>query len=282
MSAELFLANDPRVETIWRAIVLYGGNSATYKFALAESLLELRPESGQHITLAELAEPYSRNLVEHLKKADKQGTAKESKFLEACRKSITGAVTHGRLIETTVKLGFVNVLEAFHNVDGTTLSRFFNLTQSNSIRDGIVVTDNFSRLLETDQLGSLGEEAEARWRLVEAAWEIRISRRLLGIEYDSRTKLLDGVAQYRRVPLTSCRSALNSYQKGKCFYCNCTISLSESDLHPHVDHFFPWILQAETEFLEDVDGVGILYWSVGIAIVGRGRSCPLPDFKTGF
>ena len=261
MSAELFLANDPRLETVWRAIILYGGNSATFKFALAKTLLELRPESGRHITLAELAEPYSRNLVEHLKKADKQGTAPTSNFLKACRQSITGEVTHEKLIETTVKLGFVNVLNAFHIVDSATLSRFFDLKQSNSIRDGIVVTDNFSKLLETDQLGSLEKEAEARWRLVEAAWEMRISRRLLGIEFDSRTKLLNGVAQYRRVSLTSCRSALNSYQKGKCFYCNCTISLSNPNLHPHVDHFFPWKLQAETEFRGDVDGV----WNLVLA-----------------
>ena len=123
------------------------------------------------------------------------------------------------------------------------------------------MTDNVSRLLETDQLGSLEGEAEGRWRLVEAAWEMRISRKLLGVQYDSETKFLDGVVRYRRTPLTSCRSALNSYQKGKCFYCKCTISLSNPDLHPHVDHFFPWKLQAETEFRGDVDGV----WNLVLA-----------------
>ena len=34
-----FQINDPSLESQWRAIILFGKNSATYKFAFAKSLL---------------------------------------------------------------------------------------------------------------------------------------------------------------------------------------------------------------------------------------------------
>ena len=36
-----FQANDPSLESQWRALILFGKNSATYKFAFAKSLLEI-------------------------------------------------------------------------------------------------------------------------------------------------------------------------------------------------------------------------------------------------
>jgi hypothetical protein len=36
-----FQINDPSLESQWRAIILFGKNSATYKFAFAKSLLEI-------------------------------------------------------------------------------------------------------------------------------------------------------------------------------------------------------------------------------------------------
>ena len=50
----------------WRGIVLFGRNVASYKFALAKSLLELNPKSGQLIKLGELARPFAQNVAKHL------------------------------------------------------------------------------------------------------------------------------------------------------------------------------------------------------------------------
>jgi len=36
-----FQLNDPSLESQWRAIILFGKNSATYKFAFAKSLKSL-------------------------------------------------------------------------------------------------------------------------------------------------------------------------------------------------------------------------------------------------
>jgi len=47
MSAGEFLSREPRLEDYWRGIVLFGRNVASYKFALAKTLLDLNAQSGQ-------------------------------------------------------------------------------------------------------------------------------------------------------------------------------------------------------------------------------------------
>ncbi|MBP8114374.1 MAG: hypothetical protein KAY50_03395 [Chitinophagaceae bacterium] len=66
-----FQINDPSLESQWRAIILFGKNSATYKFAFAKSLLELVEKEKTKITLDELAIPFSNSIIEHLKISDK-------------------------------------------------------------------------------------------------------------------------------------------------------------------------------------------------------------------
>jgi len=47
-----FQINDPSLESQWRALILFGKNSATYKFAFAKSLLELI-EKGNNFNFTE-------------------------------------------------------------------------------------------------------------------------------------------------------------------------------------------------------------------------------------
>jgi hypothetical protein len=63
-----FQINDPSLESQWRAIILFGKNSATYKFAFAKSLLGLIEQEKAKISLDELAIPFANSIVEHLKK----------------------------------------------------------------------------------------------------------------------------------------------------------------------------------------------------------------------
>lgn len=58
-----FQINDPSLESQWRALILFGKNSATYKFAFAKSLLELIEKETTSISLKELAKPFSRNIT---------------------------------------------------------------------------------------------------------------------------------------------------------------------------------------------------------------------------
>ncbi|MEH2212952.1 HNH endonuclease domain-containing protein [Nostoc sp.] len=279
MSESKFLAIDPKLEDYWRAIILFGKNVACYKFALAKSLLELAPQGKSIITLEDLAEPYSRHIIEHLKIVDKQTTSVSSRFLDACRKFNTGDITKTRLIDTTVQRGFENVIDAFHNLSvGETAVRFF-VDERRGANKGIILTNELFKLLEKLQSENLPHEVEARWRLVETAWELNISRNLISIGYDPNNQLLFTFSdRRRRVDVTSCRDALNGYQKGKCFYSFADISIEPGSTNlADVDHFIPYSLN---EYISNIDGVWNLVLSSTECNRGkRGKFDRLPDIK---
>ena len=70
-----FHLNRPSLASNWRAIILFGRNVASYKFALAKSILELGATGKTQLKLDELAPVYSRHVCEHLKNSDKQATS---------------------------------------------------------------------------------------------------------------------------------------------------------------------------------------------------------------
>ena len=94
-----FIEPIPTKESCWRAIVMMGRNVASYKFALAESLLELSPIGDEFVSMEDLAEPFSRRLCEHLNHSEKQITSSRSTFLDSCRQANAGEISHEALIE---------------------------------------------------------------------------------------------------------------------------------------------------------------------------------------
>ncbi|NBO08988.1 MAG: hypothetical protein EBV30_06520 [Actinobacteria bacterium] len=110
------------------------------------------------------------------------------------------------------------------------------------------ITDEFSKIIESQQISNLPLEVEARWNLVETAWELGLSSSMLSIQHDeTEGRLIAYAGAQRRKPVTSSRSALNGYQRGKCFYCNRSISIDEP-VSADVDHFFPHALKTSGEF----------------------------------
>lgn len=273
-----FISYSPRVEDYWRGIVLFGRNVATYKFALARALLDLQPAAGELITLEELAVPFASYLCDHLKLADKQGTFQRSRFLDACRGANAGELTQSQLVEQTARLGFVNVIDAFHVVGREEIPERFFVDERKSDK-GIRISEKFTALLGGDQASNLPLEAEARWRLVETAWELGVSPALLAVSHDPATEALFVIdAAKRRKSITGARDALSGYQKGHCFYCFESFSLIEPE-PPDVDHFFPHMLKAQ--LLGDlINGV----WNLVLACqrcnrgVG-GKSARVPSLK---
>jgi hypothetical protein len=240
--AEPFLTYRPRPEDYWRGIILFGRNVATYKFALGRALLELQPAAGQLVTLEELAAPFSKHLCSHLRLAEKQGTSQASRFLDACRKANAGELTQEQLVNQAVRLGFNNVIDAFHIVGRDEVPQRFFMDER---RDGggIRMTQAFADLVGGDQCSNLPIETDARWRLVETAWELGVSPALLAVSHDPTTESLFVVdADRRRRSITGARDALSGYQKGHCFYCFDSFSLTSAE-SPDIDHFFPHSLK---------------------------------------
>ena len=265
--AERFISYRPTLEDYWRGIILFGRNVASYKFALAQALLDLRPTEGQLIRLEELAEPYSRHLRRHLESADKQGTPQSSRFLDACRQANRGEIDEEALIDQTVRLGFNNVIDAFHIVARDEVPERFYVDERKS-HGGIRATSALAELLGRDQSVNLPIETDARWRLVETAWELGLSPSLLAVSHDPETEALfviDGAR--RRRSITGARDALSGYQKGHCFYCFRQFSLLDDEI-PDVDHFFPFTLASAGVWPQSLaDGV----WNLVLACQGCNR-----------
>jgi len=113
------------MENYWRSIILFGRNVASYKFALAKALYDLKDSSNDIIKLEELAKPYVKHLLEHLKHSPKQITSKSSTFLQTCEQYNKNEITYDELISKAVKLGFANVIDAFHNVNSKEIDKRF-------------------------------------------------------------------------------------------------------------------------------------------------------------
>ena len=257
-----FMESTPTTENYFRGVVLFGRNVASYKFALAKSLIELAESGSEQVSLEVLAEPFSRNLCEHLQETPKQATSSSSRFLDVCRQFNEGNVTQDELIRQTAQLGFANVIDAFHVVGKGEIPIRFFIDERKGNTKGIRLTDQIFNLATDAGVQSL-LETEARWRLVENAWEIGITNSL--ISYDMDTGLF--VPSGRRTNLSSARDTLNGYQKGRCFYCYKSISLSATgDVGSEVDHLFPHTL-LRRGFMNDLDQV----WNLVLACIDCNR-----------
>jgi 5-methylcytosine-specific restriction endonuclease McrA len=233
-----FLSSAPTVEDCWRGVVLYGRNTASYKFALASALLEMRPMAGQLVKLEELAPAFALNVARHLAEAPKQITTSNGKFIEACL-TYNQDQNLNNLVDSAVSQGFVNVIDAFHVVASTPVAQRFFLDERRENK-GIRITDEFSLLINGTQSGNLSQEVDSRWRLVETAWNLGISANLLCVHHDDVAgEMFTFDKANRRKSVTSSRGALNGYQKGRCFYCFTDLSLQGDTMNTDVDHFFP-------------------------------------------
>jgi hypothetical protein len=259
MTAEQFISHNPTVEDCWRGVVLYGRNTASYKFALASALLSLKPQSGELIKLENLAPLFAGSIAEHLKVAPKQITTANGKFIQACL-AFNQDQDLSRLVDAAVAHGFANVIDAFHIVGSSPVHHAFFIDERKAYR-GIRITDEFSQMLAGMQAVNLGEEVAARWSLVETAWNLGVSANLLAVQHDDALCELFAIdASQRRRSVTSSRSALNGYQKGRCFYCNAELQLIGDRMNTDVDHFFPHRLK-QADLGVNLDGV----WNLVLA-----------------
>ncbi|MEI2272580.1 hypothetical protein OHD16_10555 [Sphingobacterium sp. ML3W] len=261
--ATQFQINDPSLESQWRAIILFGKNSATYKFAFAKAMIELLRSGKSSLSLEDLAAPFSRNVVEHLRKSDKQGNSSSSKFLNTCRDFVAGRISEDQLIQATVKLGFVNVVDAFQNVNGDIIKDPFYQKSYGDGKKEIILTDNIFKLREALQFINFEQEVDARWNLVETAWNLQLNPNLLEVKHDSLKQELFVDSYMRRINITSVRDALNGYQKGKCFYSYQDIFVNKGSKNIcEVDHFLPHLnKRAHTAEEANINGV----WNLVLA-----------------
>ena len=274
-----YFLDDLSHNTLWRGIILFGRNVASYKFALGKSIIELARDEKTFLSLEELAPVFSQHICEHLKHTPKQITSKGSQFLNACKDFNTGAISHQQLLETTVKKGFQNVIDAFHIVNqGPVPVKFY--IDERVARKGINLTDDLLNLANSSEAENLLQEVEARWRLVETAWSLGVAPRLMMVSRED-DRLIYSDAN-RRIDISSSRDSLNGYQKGRCFYCDGMISLeNNSENFCDVDHLLPHMLCHASPFKTiNIDGVWNLCLSCRDCNRGEGgKSSKVPHIR---
>jgi len=241
-----FQDNDPSLESQWRSLILFGKNSATYKFAFGKALLDFITQEKTTVSLKDIAPLYAKSILSHLTENDKQGAARSSTFLNSCREYLSHNISYDQLLNSTEKYGFQNVIDAFQNINGGTINDLFYHKDFSNGNKNIILTDNLLSLKESVQFINLEQEIEARWKLVETAWNLNINPNALHVQYDDAESLLFVENNLmRRKNLTSVRDALNGYQKGKCFFSFKDISIVEKHANIcSVDHFLPHAYKA--------------------------------------
>jgi hypothetical protein len=142
-----FITSTPDATSCWRAIVLFGRNTASYKFALASALLEARSAGIEFIKLDDLALPFSRALCRHIGENPRQGTMTRSRFLDACQSFNRGECSEDQLRAITVRDGFSDVLDAFHIVNQRVVPYRFFIDERAGSR-GIRLTEECTKLLD--------------------------------------------------------------------------------------------------------------------------------------
>jgi len=234
----------------WRLAVLMGANTRTYKFALAEALLEVSKTGADEVELYELASQYAAAMLRRSADAKQApgnrelGTKDFLRVLEEERQtSLNMGIPTDRLISAAVESMPGMVMTKFHNLSGgMTVQNDFYRLQSVRGNKQVILLPSLTDVLRADSAKTLMPELDSRWSLVETAWDANIGRGLMG-----RGPVLDATGELlldpiRRANVAGSRQALVGFQNGNCFYCRA--SIPEDFSETHVDHVFPYALMS--------------------------------------
>lgn len=221
-------------EEMWRAVILYGLNQASYKMALGKILIELTSKEENEIKWTRLSEAFLKAYIDRLQttKMPQQATAGRLTKLERIVTQLNlGQLTYEHAVDLVASEGFNDVVPRFQTI-GTDKSIIDNAFYEIEFGKKLVVKDPLLEISKGNPDDYL-DEIEARWSLLEGAFSINQSVESLALANDVRETFLHSGSLKRR-NLTSNIPFLNGYQGNTCFYCG-----EEIKETPHVDHVMP-------------------------------------------
>lgn len=242
-----FYSSHPTASTAWRLAVLMGANARTYKFALADALIEHASRGQTSATLHSIATSYTSAIVRHssngpqapasLDLAPKDFLSLVKKFVEQSPES---APPSEELVDSAVRSMPGMVMQKFHNLRGSaeTPHRFYSLRSSG--RDAVVeFTPALMSVAGSSELHSLNSELNARWKIVEASFASGIGQSLMGQGLQADLELGHLLERRRRRPVAGLGAAVVGFQYGRCLICWEPIEAADSVA---IDHVFPFSL----------------------------------------
>jgi len=233
-----YIFDEPGNQSSLRSVLLFGKNTATYKFALCEALLKQQARSEQ--PYVDLLPHFVDALCRHVKIYPKQETRSEPRSLiSACIKFNEGALGKSELLKEGAKVMPRYVFNAFHNIGGGSLDAHHSLFSDNRKLKRLDITDTLLKIIDNDDMKeAMLLENESRWRVVEEAWRLGFNPALLAFDENASFVLNSD----RRAALRPVFPTLLPYQKGLCFYCRRGIKLSavhHDENFGDVDHCIP-------------------------------------------
>lgn len=218
-------------EDYFKGIVLFGLNAATYKMALAQTLLKASRNQSNVIQWGELAETYFDIYLNRL--ADnampQQGNPHRLTKMERIVKEFQiGSITRFEAVQRVSETAFVDVVPRFQTIGADkriVADYFYEIDEGNKL----IIKDTLLAL-HIEQVDTLEEEITARWSLLEGAFSINQTDFKLANDIRD-IYLRDG---YTRMALTNNRPFLSGYQGNICFYCG-----EQMGTDVHVDHVLP-------------------------------------------
>lgn len=242
-----FVDSEVSNQNIFRTLIVFGKNVATYKFAFCHALLHSKPKS--EIYYHELRDDFLQELISHYSQNTHQFTKSSNTLTNAMDIYLASSKSQNdwaSLVKVAEKNIYNNVFDAFQNVGGGTLDQSYILFEHDKKNKKLILTERTNEIQESDLLKQdILNENQARWKIVEEAWKSKLSPNLL--EYNKEDKNFYSISNNIRVNLRSAVDVLKPYQKGRCFYCNRklnTFALKDDDDFIDVDHFFPISLLA--------------------------------------
>jgi hypothetical protein len=216
----------------WKALVLYGLNTATYKIAFGKTLLKLATEGITTVSWDVLSRQFLDQYIARLSgdspmpQLDQPGRITVMERVVA--KYRTGNIDYDEAIELVGQKAFGDVVPRFQKLGRR--ATFGGLFYDYNAGQDLVITDDLLALSHTNR-DELEVELDARWGLLEGAFKIGADN--FHLNNDLRLIYIEN--GYERTNITKNIPFLQGYQGNTCFYCGEPIG--EHDVE--VDHVLP-------------------------------------------
>ena len=155
-----FLSKDePAHLTATRAIIVFGKNSATYKFALLKTLMDLPAVS--ELKYEDIGTPFLTHLLDHHRTCPHQFNRSSTQLSNAMDEHIAGNRSWDELFSIAERNIYNNVFDALQNIGGGTITESDLLFRHRKGDRKIILTDVLNAIQE-DHLTSV--RSRRRWR----------------------------------------------------------------------------------------------------------------------
>lgn len=216
----------------WKALVLYGLNTATYKIAFGKTLLKLSSNGLTTVPWDLLSKEFLDQYIHRLGVDNPMPQLDHPNRITVMERVVAkyraGKIDYGQAIEAVGRKAFDDVVPRFQNLGRR--ESFNGLFYEFEAGHNLVFTDDILRL-SIENRDELESELDARWGLLEGAFKIGADN----FELNNDLRLIYIENGTERTNLTQNIPFLQGYQGNTCFYCS--ESIGRGDIE--VDHVLP-------------------------------------------